>query len=153
MELAGNGAQDLTPALTAFAKDMEKRVPGPTELPPILDWFPKEGLEAGSVRLVPQSVLGLRMLKRGYIARYDYGRAFIVTEESPEAAEALMTKFQERLGEIETADVADQAFTGSDRYLGRMCVARKGPYVLGLAALKTAESPVARTRALAASIP
>jgi len=153
VELAANGGEDFTAALTAFVQDLVTRVPGATERPAILGWFPKEGLEAGSVRLVPQSVLGLRMLKRGYIARYDYGRAFIVTEDSPEAAAAVLEKFKERLGETEAAEVADGGISGSDRYLGRMCVARKGRYVLGFASLKEGEDGVARARALAASIP
>ena len=51
-------------------------------------WFAKEDL--ASVRLVPESVLGLRQLKRGYVAKYKQGQAFIVQEESPEAAEAVL---------------------------------------------------------------
>ncbi len=50
---------------------------------------------------MPQSVLGLGLLKRGYVAQYDYGKAFIVTEESPEAAAAVMKKAVARFGQTQ----------------------------------------------------
>jgi hypothetical protein len=152
VELAASGADDLSAPLEAFAKAIEPKVPGTSELPPALAWFPKDGLEDGSVRLVPQSVLGLRILKRGYIAKYDYGRAFIIPEATPESAAALMGQLQKRLGETATAKVAEEAFTGSDRYLGGMCVARKGRFVFGFAGLKEGEDGTARTATLAQSV-
>ena len=57
VELAANGAKDLTEPLEAFVKIVEPRIPGPTDLPAILDWFPKEQLQEGSVRLVPVPTL------------------------------------------------------------------------------------------------
>jgi hypothetical protein len=49
---------------------------------------PQENLT--SVRLVPESVLGLKQLKRGYVAKYKQGQAFIVLEDSPESAAAVL---------------------------------------------------------------
>ncbi len=153
VELAANGAKDLTEPLEAFIKIVEPRIPGPTDLPAILDWFPKEQLEKGSVRLVPQSVLGLRVLKRGYIARYDYGRAFLVKEASPEEAVAVLEKLKARLKDTASLPVADGGIVGTDRYLGRMAVARKGSWLTGYASIKDGEDTEARVSTLAAAIP
>ena len=153
VELAANPAGDHTAALEAFVEDLQERVPGSTELPETIGWFPQDQLDPDSVRLVPQSVLGLRMLKRGYIATYDYGRAFIVAETDAEAATALMARLKERLGETEPAEIADEAFLGADRYLDRMCVVRKGRHVLGFAGLKEGHDGKAPAAALAAGIP
>ena len=34
-----------------------------------------------SLKLVPESVLGLKILKRGYVAKYKQGQAFIVRKQ------------------------------------------------------------------------
>lgn len=36
--------------------------------------------KSASVRLVPESVLGLGVLTRGYVAEYEEGKAFIVMD-------------------------------------------------------------------------
>ena len=48
---------------------------------------------------MPESVLGIRILKRGYVAQYDFGKAFVVPEDSPEAAAAVMQKLRARFTE------------------------------------------------------
>ncbi len=153
VELAAIGDRDQEDTLEAFAKKVEPMIPGTTDLPSALGWFPKGGLDPDSVRLIPRSVMGLRMLRHGYIASYEQGRAFIVPEDSADAAAVLMGKLRERLNETQAVEVADEAFTGEDRYLGRMCVARKGRYVAGFAALKSGADGAALTSALAARIP
>jgi len=154
VELAANPDKDHTPALKAFVAALEKKIQGSTELPAPLSWFPTEKLEAESVRLVPESLLGLRMLRRGYIAQYDYGKGFVlISEESPAAASALLEKWKARIGKTEPAQIADEAFTATDRYLGRLCVFRKGRYVAGFATLAEGMDGKAQAQALAARIP
>ena len=60
---------------------MEKRIDGRSTPPEALAWFPPEKLV--SARLIPESVLGVRLLKRGYVAQYEQGKAFVVLETSP----------------------------------------------------------------------
>ena len=50
---------------------------------PVAVVFPSEGQQ--SPRLVPESVLGIRILKRGYVAQYDFGKAFVVREASTDS--------------------------------------------------------------------
>jgi hypothetical protein len=139
--------------LRAFSRAIEDKISGRTEPPEALAWFPTGKLARETVRLVPESVLGLRPLKRGYIAQYEYGKAFIVAETSPETAAEVMKKLRARIGETRPATVADEAFGATDRYLGRLCFFRKGRYVAGFAGLAEGQDAVALGAALAARIP
>lgn len=148
VELAANPEKDHTAALRAFAAEMEKRMEGRTELPEALGWFPQERLS--SLRLVPESVLGLRLLKRGYVAQYEGGgKSFVSGEASAEAAAAVMTKLRARLGQTQPATLADEAFHAEDKYLGSLDVFRKGRWIGGCAGTG---SP-ARASVLAARMP
>jgi hypothetical protein len=153
VELAASGEGDLTATLRTFTAIIEKSISGQTALPEALAWFPTENLiSESSVRLVPVSVLGLRLLKSGYIGQYDYGRAFVVPESSPEAASEILSKLRERFGQTTPVEIADEAFTATDKYLDGMCVFRKGSMVGGFANLKDGRDGVAEARQLAAKI-
>lgn len=147
-EPEGEHSALLRDAITAF----EKKIGGSTAKPLQLGWFPKDGLQAGSPRLVPQSVLGLRMLSRGYLALYDQGKAFVVTEASPEAAAALFAKLKQRFPPAGEAKAGDEAFIAQDRYLGSVSLFRKGAYVGGWTNIKEAD-PAALASKLAAALP
>ena len=95
-EIAASPDKDHREPLRAFVTALEARVPGGASVPDAVAWFPAEGLEPGSIRLVPESVLGLRLLKSGFLAQYAAGRAFVVPEATPEAATATMAKLRER---------------------------------------------------------
>ncbi len=152
VELAASPEKDHRKTLEAFSRHLEARLEGVTDPPAALGWFPREGLEADSVRLVPQSVLGLRLLRRGYVANYAFGRAFLVPEDSPEAAAAVLAKLKARWGEATPLEIAEEAYAGTDRMLGRMCAARKGRYLFGFAGLKEGDDAAARLSRLARHI-
>ena len=80
VEVAANPDSDDSATMQAFVAKMLEHLEGRETPPEALDWFPKEDL--ASIRLIPESVLGLRELKRGYVAKYKQGQAFIVQEES-----------------------------------------------------------------------
>jgi hypothetical protein len=150
VELGANPDKDFTSELRAYMSIMEKSISGQTALPETLSWFPKEDLQ--TARLVPESVLGLRMLERGYVGQYDFGKAFIVKEESPETAAQLMAKLRERFGQTTPTNIADEAFTTTDKYLDGMCVFRKGKVVGGFADLKSGRDGIAESARLAANV-
>jgi hypothetical protein len=150
VELGANPEKDFTSELRAYAAIMEKSISGQMTLPETLSWFPKEGLD--SARLIPESVLGLRLFKRGYVGQYDFGKGFIVKESSPETAAQLMEKLKARFGQTTPATIADEAFTTTDKYLNGMCVFRKGKYIGGFADLKSGRDGVAESTRLAANI-
>ena len=149
-EIAADPEGDHTAALKQWASALEKLVPGSTEPPAALAWFPKERQQ--SLKLVPESVLGLRILKRGYMAQYDFGKAFVAIEESPAAAAEAMKSLKAR---FEAADLklAEEAFTATDKYLGRLCVFRKGRYLGGYAIADAAIDPVAPAQSLSDHLP
>jgi hypothetical protein len=153
VELSAQGTEDGSDTLRAYAAAIEERIEGRAAPPAALSWFPSEGLVADSVRLVPQSVLGVRQLASGYVARYDFGQAFVVTEASAEAAQALLLRLLERWEKQADVDLADGAFTATDRYLGRLLVFRKGARVGGFAKLEADVDATAKARALAQHLP
>ncbi len=116
VEIAANPEGDYTTVLQQWTATLEKTLQGATDPPAALSWFPQKGQQ--SLRLVPESVLGIRLLRRGYVAEYANGKAFVVTEASDQAAEELLTKLRAR-------------FQTDDRYLGHVCLFRQGRYVGG----------------------
>ena len=148
VEIAADPDGDYTAELKAFAAALDKAVPGDSSPPAALAWFPTEKLQ--SLRLVPESVLGLRILQRGYVAQYDYGKAFVVMDN---AAAEVMGKLKARFAPTSPAQIADDAFLGSDPYLGRVCVFRKGPFLGGYAILAGAADPLPLAASLAAKLP
>jgi hypothetical protein len=131
VELSIEPEGDNAALLEKLARAFEPRVPGSTAAPKELALFPQQGLQPGSPRLIPQSVLGLRMLSRGYLGVYDNGRLFFVTEASADAAKALFAKLKERFPPSATAQAGDEAYTGDTSLLGRFCLFRKGVRVGG----------------------
>jgi len=150
-EIAASPEGDHTAALQAFATKMEALLEGRSSPPEALDWFPAESRV--SVRLVPESVLGLRQLKRGYVAKYAQGQAFIVLEASPESAATVFKKVQARFPEASPAKVGDEAFQAKTQYLEGSCIFRKGRYLAGYANLPESEEAVRRAEKLASRIP
>ena len=80
VETDGDSAANQSAAIQAFATKMLPLLDGRETPPESIQWFSPD--HRASVRLVPQSVLGLRVLRRGYVASYEQGQAFIVSEDS-----------------------------------------------------------------------
>jgi hypothetical protein len=102
---------------------------------------------------VPESVLGISLLKRGYVAQYQAGKAFVVEEESAATAAALMVKLRTRFAGGTPAAIGDEGFQAADPYLGKLYIFRKGRYVAGYANLADGQDGVTLATALAARIP
>ncbi len=151
VEIAASPDGDHTAALQAFIAKMEPLLPGRSTPPEALDWFPKENQT--SVRLVPESVLGLKQLKRGYVAKYEQGQAFIVLEASPGSAAEVFKKVQARFPDATPAKIADEAFQAKTQYLDGICIFRKGRYVAGYANLPDSQQAVSLATKLAARLP
>jgi hypothetical protein len=151
VEISATPDIDHSAALTAFTAAMEKRLEGSSTPPDALGWFPKEKLV--SVRLIPESVIGVRLLKRGYVAQYDTGKAFLILETSPQSAAAVMVKLRVRYPTAQAAHVADEAIEVQDKYLGGVCFFRKGKYIGGYANMPDGATATAAAVNLAARVP
>jgi hypothetical protein len=150
VEIGANPEGDFTATLRAWTAALEKGVEGSSQPPVALSWFPpgNKGL-----RLVPESVLGIRLLERGYVGQYDVGKAFVVATESPAAAAALMNKLRTKYAGNTPAKIADEGFQVTDPYLGRLCIFRKGLYVAGYGNVADGQDGAALATALAGRIP
>ncbi|HUB78174.1 MAG TPA: DUF6599 family protein [Bryobacteraceae bacterium] len=150
-EIAANPEGDYTETLRQWIAAIEKTLDGSSQMPAAIAWFPPEKQQ--SLRLVPESVLGIALLERGYVAQYDAGKAFVVEEESAASAMALMAKLRARFAGNTAAAAGDDGFQAADQYLGRLCIFRKGRYVAGYGNLAAGADGVALAQALAARIP
>jgi len=153
VELAAESDRDHTAELREMARIVESGIGGSTSRPEPLAWFPQEGLAGGTARLVPESVLGIRLLKRGYVGQYGGAKAFVVTEESAEAAKGTLGRLKSRFEGAAQATVGDEAFCVKDEYLGSLCMFRKGRHVGGYANVPDGQDASTLARALAARIP
>lgn len=147
-EIAAEPEGDHSPALREWASALEKIVDGTSTAPAGLNWFPAEKRQ--SLRLVPESVLGIRALKRGYFGQYEFGKAAVILEDTPESAAAVMKKVMARFPE---AAAVDGGFTVTDQYLGRLCFLQKGRYIAAWANVAEGQDPVALAKALAGKLP
>ena len=151
IETDGSTDSNQTTALEAFAAKIEPLLEGRTTPPEELAWFVPENQE--SAKLVPESVLGLKILKRGYVAKYNQGQAFIVVEQSPESAAEIMQKLRDRFGGAIPATIADEAFQVKAPYLEGVCVFRKGRILGGYTNLSSAAEAAAQAAKLLERIP
>lgn len=151
IETDGDPDSNQTATLQAFAAKMTPFLEGRDTPPDTLQQFPSENLI--SVRLVPESVLGLKILKRGYVAKYAQGQAFIVQEVSPESAAAVMKKLRERFDGASPMQIGDEAFEAKAPYLDAICIFRKGRVIAGYANLPDAQQAAVKAARLATQIP
>ena len=64
-----------------------------------------------------------------------------------------MEQLRKRFVETTPASIADEAFQTTDKYLGRLCVFRKGRYIGGFAISRDGTDPIAASKALAEKVP
>jgi hypothetical protein len=151
IETDGSTDSNQTATLRAFAAKLEPLLEGRDTLPEELAWFPQEGQE--SAKLVPESVLGLKILKRGYVAKYATGQAFVVVEQSPESAAEVMNKLRARFGDATPVKLADEAFQLNAPYLEAISIFRKGRIIAGYTNLPDAQTASAEAAKLLERIP
>ncbi|MGA2633315.1 MAG: DUF6599 family protein [Terracidiphilus sp.] len=149
--IAARPDSDHTPTLKLFLTAIEQRLEGRVTIPEALQWFPKENLTA--TRMVPESVLGLRLLKRGYVATYKQGQAFVVLEDSPASAAVVMKKLREHFDGASSVQIGDEAFQAKAPYLGGICIFRQGRILAGYANLPDSQQAASQAAQLAARIP
>jgi len=151
VEITATSDTDCAPALTAYIGAMEKLLEGRSTPPEPIAWFPPEKLV--STRLIPESVLGISLLKRGYVAEYGTGKAFLVLETSPQSAAVVLIKLRQLYPAAQTAQVAEEAIYLQDKYLGGVCFFRKGKYIGGYANMPSEASAAAASVIVAARVP
>jgi hypothetical protein len=154
VEIAALPDGDHRAALGAFLDALAPRIPGGPYVPEAVSCFPPEGLEPRSVRLVPESVLGLRVLKTGFLAQYAVGRAFVVAGASAQAAVDTFAKLRAGFTDTRPApSLGEGAFVAQDPYLEGVVVFRKGRHVAGVANVTAGQDALPLAKSLAARLP
>lgn len=151
IETDGGIDSNQSAALQSFAAKIEPLLEGRSIPPEELAWFPPESQE--SAKLVPESVLGLKILKRGYVAKYAIGQAFIIPEQSPELAAEVMNKLRTRFDSSSAVKLGDEAFETKAPYLDGLCIFRKGRILAGYTNLPNPQTAAAQAAKLLARIP
>lgn len=145
---APNPDTDQSATLRTFATAILAHLDGRTAPPDALAWFLPSGIV--STKVVPQSVLGLSQLQRGYVAQYKQGQAFIVPEPTAQAAAAVLQALRAHFPGSASAAVGDEGIQAQEQYLGGLCIFRKGSTLAGYANLPTPQDAVALAAQLAA---
>jgi hypothetical protein len=151
VEVADNPEADHSAVMKACVAMMQQRLQGREAAPEALQWFSQDNLD--TVKLIPESVLGLKLLKRGYVAKYKQGQAFVVLETTPESAAEVFKKLRDHFDGAAPTQIADEAFQAKAPYLDGICVFRKGRFLAGYANLPDAQQACALAAKLAACIP
>ena len=97
-------------------------------------------------------MLGLKELKRGYVAKYKQGQAFIVLEDSAESAAAVLEDLRARFDGASDAKVGDEAFQARRSIWTESASFARGG-LLGICNLPTAQEAASQAVKLAARIP
>ncbi len=154
VEMLAQPGRDHRAPLAAFLDALQARLPGAAHVPRAAAVFPPDGIEPGSLRFVPQSLLGIRLLGAGFIARYGSGRAFVVEEATSEAARDTFSRLRERFAAARPGTaIGVEAFEAEDPYLGGLIVFRKGKRVAGVANIPPGRDARPLAQALAARLP
>jgi len=150
VETAAKADADDSAFLRERATKILEQLEGGSEPPRTIAWFVPDDLV--QVKMVPESVLGLKQIKRGYAAKYKQGQAFISEQATVEEAAALVKALKEKFVSA-TASIGEEGFTAKAKYLDGICVFRKGRVVAGTANYSDSDTALAQAKKLAARIP
>jgi Family of unknown function (DUF6599) len=151
VEVAADPQSDHSALLRIFTQNLLTSLDGTNAQPEALAWFPAGN--SSPVRVVPESVLGLKELKRGYVAKYAQGQAFIVQEASAEVAGQVFQRLQRHFADPKSASIGNESFRTSDKYLGALCIFRKGRFLAGFTNSLHEDEAVQQAGRLVARIP
>jgi len=135
--------------LKEWAEKISSRIVDPSLPPKEINYFPKNGLEPGSIQYFTEGLLGYQFLKGGFQGTYvekvevkdkdkEYHLFLAIFRDSQEAMNALKLYRNElsKKGKIYSGistQLGHDALRGEDPYQGEIIVLQKGFYLLGIA--------------------
>lgn len=132
----GEGSGDF---LKRFSKEVVKRVKDKGQLPPILGFFPEEGLVQNSEKFFLRNFMGYRFLHNGYLANYKYKGlefdCFLIEGESVEDAQNMLRQYLKARKE-QTEKVPSLGYRVKDRYYHNIYLAEVGRFICGVMKIK-----------------
>ncbi len=134
--------------LRQFSKLVSLKISDPSPPPKEISYFPKNGLKPGSIQYFPEGLLGHRFLERGFQGTYtgktEFKLFLAIFPNSQKASNALKA-FKDDLskkGKVSSGrfiEFETRALKGEDPYQGRVMVAQKGSYLVGIVGFEKEE--------------
>ena len=132
-----------------LAAQISSRIPDHSPPRRELDYFPKDGLKAGSIQYFPDGLLGHRFLKGGFQGTYTNGekeyQLFLAFFRTPQDGQRAFDAFKEYLtqkGKVTpkvTTEFGSRALRGESPYQGQIVVLQKGSYLPGTMGIQIGE--------------
>jgi uncharacterized protein DUF6599 len=134
--------------LRQLSKLVSSKISDPSPPPREIAYFPKNGLKPGSIQYFPEGLLGHRFLERGFQGTYagkTEFKLFLATFQNSQKASNALKAFKDDLskkGKVSSGGLIEfetRALKGEDPYQGRVMVAQKGSYLLGIVGFEKEE--------------
>jgi hypothetical protein len=141
--------------LRQFSKLISLKISDPSPPPKEISYFPKNGLNPGSIQYFSEGLLGHQFLKRGFQGTYAEkagGKAadekiklFLAIFQNSQKATNALKDFKGNLskkGKVSSGSIIEfetRALKGEDPYQGKVMVVQKGFYLLGVVGFEKEE--------------
>jgi hypothetical protein len=135
--------------LKQFSISVSSKITDPSPPPREISYFPKFGLEPGSIQYFSEGLLGHQFLKRGFIGTYidqvEFNLFLAIFRNSDEAINSLNAyrNYLVKKGKVHS-DVSNRfgytPLKGEDPYQGKVMVVHKEFYLLGVTGFTKEES-------------
>jgi len=134
--------------LRQFSKLISMQISDPSPPPTEISYFPQKGLKPGSIQYFPEGLLGHQFLKRGfqgtYVEKTEF-KLFLAIFQNSQKANSALKNFWDTLskrGKVFSGSFIEfetRALKGEDPYQGKVLVAQKGPYLVGVVGFEKEE--------------
>lgn len=125
--------------LKLFAQNVVKRAKDKGSLPPILAFFPKQGLVRNSEKFILRNFMGYSFLHNGYLANYKLEDlefdCFLMEGENEEDVQNMLEQYLKRKGEQNVQKIT-AGYRIKDRYYHNIYLARVENYLCGVMKIK-----------------
>ena len=125
--------------LKLFSTEIVKRVKDEAKLPPVLGFFPDEGLIQNSEKFFLRNFMGYSFLHNGYLADYRYKGldfdCFLIEGKSVEDAQTMLGQYLKAKKE-QIVQETSIGYRVKDRYYHNIYIIRVGAYICGVKKIK-----------------
>jgi hypothetical protein len=141
--------------LRQFCKLISSKISDPSPPPKEIGYFPGDGLKPGSIQYFSEGLLGRQFLKRGFLGTYAEKaeaedkdktlKLFLAVFQNSQKASDALRDFRDDLskkGKISSESIIEfetRVLNGEDPYQGKVMVAQKKFYLLGVVGFEKEE--------------
>jgi hypothetical protein len=133
--LCFDSGEESADFLKLFAQEVVSRVKDKGNLPPVLAFFPKQGLVRNSEKYILRNFMGYGFLHDGYLANYKLEDlefdCFLIEGESAEEAQDMLKKYLGKKDEHSVQEIS-AGYLIKNRYYHNIYLARVENYLCGV---------------------